>query len=637
MNDYYDKPLANNRDLEDGEDFYEYFNTQLEGINKDSRKVSFMSYTENNQQNLLDLNNAELSPAHSSLPTDIYYPPQNAENTIPDAPIQPRINRNSNNPFLNDMMHSKASAYSTPDQNIFNVEEKPNLLNQDSPFEFPRSQPDQDQDLQFTPWQDFNQLDYFTSGKSQQAVLDETDSPAELVKSLPDARGYQNNFSDNNLVDEDSDADEDDDNELTNDHRELAHRISSTSLELVHQGGVMKLEDNLNVKADALDGGSLKEIKHWKAYTVLLCRGTILIYKFKLKSAPYKFKGWFDLHNAQVLMGDKKFSKKKNVFVVQTCTGIQALFQASNETETLKWFNAIQQDIKDQSDGKMRDPAITNLINMNQNLKSLKPKAGKKADKSKISQPISEPLPGNTAGGRPISTTNTQSDSTNLKGHRTSKRNIGNFLKGLDKNKDQNLGSAYCWSKLALNNGDIRCHLVELLIDEIDSRGIDSEGIYRLSGNSSSIKKWKEKVEKGQSLNLQEEGDINVLTGILKLFFRELTEPLIPYHLYAPMIQASLEQDYETRLFGIKELIYQLPQVNFNTLKKLAAHLWAISEQYEENKMDTGNLAIVFGPTLMKNSEKDIPNHNAQHSVIESIIIQKDWMFDEDYSNKHIG
>ncbi|KXN70062.1 RhoGAP-domain-containing protein, partial [Conidiobolus coronatus NRRL 28638] len=141
--------------------------------------------------------------------------------------------------------------------------------------------------------------------------------------------------------------------------------------------------------------------------------------------------------------------------------------------------------------------------------------------------------------------------------------------------------------------------LVELLIDEIDSRGIDSEGIYRLSGNSSSIKKWKERVEKGQSLNLQEEGDINVLTGILKLFFRELTEPLIPYHLYAPMIQASLEQDYDTRLFGMKELIYQLPQVNFNTLKKLAAHLWAISEHCEVNKMDTGNLAIVFGPTLM--------------------------------------
>ena len=55
---------------------------------------------------------------------------------------------------------------------------------------------------------------------------------------------------------------------------------------------------------------------------------------------------------------------------------------------------------------------------------------------------------------------------------------------------------------------------------------------------------------------IEEEEDVHVLTGALKLFFRELKEPLIPYHLFHKAIKASRKyilenlRDHVFRLYG---------------------------------------------------------------------------------------
>lgn len=38
---------------------------------------------------------------------------------------------------------------------------------------------------------------------------------------------------------------------------------------------------------------------------------------------------------------------------------------------------------------------------------------------------------------------------------------------------------------------------------------------------------------------MEAEEDVNVLTGLLKLFFRELKEPMIPFNLYEPLMKAN--------------------------------------------------------------------------------------------------
>ena len=61
--------------------------------------------------------------------------------------------------------------------------------------------------------------------------------------------------------------------------------------------------------------------------------------------------------------------------------------------------------------------------------------------------------------------------------------------------------------------------------------GLDFDGLYRISGNQAQIQKLRYLVDSTDDYNLAEY-DVNVLTGALKLFFRELKEPLIPFKLY---------------------------------------------------------------------------------------------------------
>lgn len=63
--------------------------------------------------------------------------------------------------------------------------------------------------------------------------------------------------------------------------------------------------------------------------------------------------------------------------------------------------------------------------------------------------------------------------------------------------------------------------------------GLDSQGIYRLSGTTSRIQRLKAKldadvdsVDLTSADNLQ---DINDISGVLKLWFRELPEPLMTF------------------------------------------------------------------------------------------------------------
>lgn len=48
-----------------------------------------------------------------------------------------------------------------------------------------------------------------------------------------------------------------------------------------------------------------------------------------------------------------------------------------------------------------------------------------------------------------------------------------------------------------------------------------------------------EQVDQNNLSVIEDEEDVHVLTGVLKLFFRELKEPLIPYQLFHKAIKAS--------------------------------------------------------------------------------------------------
>lgn len=71
---------------------------------------------------------------------------------------------------------------------------------------------------------------------------------------------------------------------------------------------------------------------------------------------------------------------------------------------------------------------------------------------------------------------------------------------------------------------------------------IDTEGIFRRSGNISRINELKRKINEGNMIDMSIE-DTHVVAGLLKTFLRDLSEPLLTYELYDEIIQFLGEID----------------------------------------------------------------------------------------------
>ncbi len=106
----------------------------------------------------------------------------------------------------------------------------------------------------------------------------------------------------------------------------------------------------------------------------------------------------------------------------------------------------------------------------------------------------------------------------------------------------------------------------------VEERGLEVVGVYRVPGNSAAISYLTEQVNtRGiDAFNVDEEErwqDVNVVSSLLKAFFRKLPEPLFSCELYPVFIEASKEEDASLRLSKLKRLIHELPEAHFVTLR----------------------------------------------------------------------
>ncbi|KAL1123344.1 hypothetical protein AAG570_002429, partial [Ranatra chinensis] len=158
---------------------------------------------------------------------------------------------------------------------------------------------------------------------------------------------------------------------------------------------------------------------------------------------------------------------------------------------------------------------------------------------------------------------------------------------------------------------------------EVSLENMKTDGLYRASGNLSQIQKIRLQIDQNNYSVLEREEDVHVLTGALKLYFRELKEPLIPYKLLNRAIKASTTHNQSERLSTFADIIKALPAANRDTLKFLLQHLLRVTNYQEHNRMQVPNLAIVFGPTLMW-SEHESTNMAfdllQQNMVIECLL-----------------
>ncbi|XP_016111886.1 rho GTPase-activating protein SYDE2-like [Sinocyclocheilus grahami] len=159
--------------------------------------------------------------------------------------------------------------------------------------------------------------------------------------------------------------------------------------------------------------------------------------------------------------------------------------------------------------------------------------------------------------------------------------------------------------------------LIEKCISEIERRGCQVVGLYRLCGSAAVKKELREAFERdSHSVELSENNypDINVITGVLKDYLRELPHPLITKQLYESVLDSMAKRPLQMGSSGCENdpvdsdhavcSLELLPEVEKVTLRKLLDHLKRVASHHEVNKMTCQNLAVCFGPVLLSQRQE---------------------------------
>ncbi|XP_060643593.2 rho GTPase-activating protein 25 [Anolis sagrei] len=154
-------------------------------------------------------------------------------------------------------------------------------------------------------------------------------------------------------------------------------------------------------------------------------------------------------------------------------------------------------------------------------------------------------------------------------------------------------------------------HLVPILVEKcaefIRNHGLHEEGIFRLPGQDNLVKQLRDAFDAGERPSFDQDTDVHTVASLLKLYLRELPEPVIPRSQYEDFLlcgQLLAANETKGRQLLSKQLGL-LPRDNYNLLSYICRFLHEIDICSATNKMSVENLATVFGVNLIRPKVED--------------------------------
>ncbi|XP_056601421.1 rho GTPase-activating protein 25 [Triplophysa dalaica] len=154
-------------------------------------------------------------------------------------------------------------------------------------------------------------------------------------------------------------------------------------------------------------------------------------------------------------------------------------------------------------------------------------------------------------------------------------------------------------------------HLVPILVEKcaefIREHGLNEEGIFRLPGQDNQVKQFREAFDAGERPSFPSDTDVHTVASLLKLYLRELPEPVVPWTQYQDFLDSTLMLDATTASGKerLEKQISLLPKVNYNLLSYICRFLYEVQRNSKVNKMSVENLATVMGVNLFKPQVED--------------------------------
>ncbi|CAK6966787.1 rho GTPase-activating protein 23-like [Scomber scombrus] len=410
--------------------------------------------------------------------------------------------------------------------------------------------------------------------------------------------------------------------------RHSTSELGTITFSDVRKEGWLHYKQILTEKGKKVGGG----MRPWKRVFSVLRSHSLFLYKDKREAVLHGAGAGTsqDEHPPVSIRGcliDIAYSetKRKNTLRLTTQDFCEYLLQAEDRDDMLAWIRVIRENSKIDNEeiGFSRQALINKKLN-DYRKHSL---TGNKPDASPRGHRMMPPF------------LLAKTDNTSV--NRSSRTDDNKALWGINiMKKSKKTGSPKAFGvrledcQPAVNSKFVPL-IVEMCCAVVEETGLEYTGIYRVPGNNAMVSNLQEHLNKGMDINTAEERwqDLNVISSLLKSFFRKLPEPVFTDDKYNDFIDANRIEDAEDRLKTMKKLIHDLPNYYHHTLKYLVGHLRKVADNADKNKMEPRNLALVFGPTLVRTSEDnmtDMVTHMPdRYKIVETLILHYDWFFSE--------
>ncbi|RVE64141.1 hypothetical protein OJAV_G00143380 [Oryzias javanicus] len=168
--------------------------------------------------------------------------------------------------------------------------------------------------------------------------------------------------------------------------------------------------------------------------------------------------------------------------------------------------------------------------------------------------------------------------------------------------------------------------VVEQCVDFIRERGLQEVGLFRQPGRNSLVRELQEAFDSGErpSFDRFSTTDVHTVASLLKLYLRQLPEPLVPYSCYQNFLFCAqkLSTDRVLGLMELRSLLHELPVANFNLLHFICQFLNEVQSFSSCNKMSVQNLATVFGPNIFRAKAEDLQSIMGGAALVQTLMLE---------------
>ncbi|XP_077370117.1 rho GTPase-activating protein 4-like [Festucalex cinctus] len=162
--------------------------------------------------------------------------------------------------------------------------------------------------------------------------------------------------------------------------------------------------------------------------------------------------------------------------------------------------------------------------------------------------------------------------------------------------------------------------VVESCIRFINLNGLHHEGIFRVSGSQVEVNNLRDAFERGEDPLAEHKSDLDSVAGVLKMYFRDLKNPLFPVDSLSRLLECAYIKNDGERANQLKSVISSFSEPLIIVMRYLFAFLHHVSQYSDENMMQPYNLAVCFGPSLVRGVQDQ--NRDQQQDQQDAVALQ---------------